>query len=151
MKSVNWPDDLEGVNDAFFNRINVQHCLGSADPLTLDYSKDLLGGTVKEKMEALVSKLKEYTLQMTKKGAKGFFWLVCSDDMVSMFENTQADFRPVGIDQMPLGYDCILYMGTLNKRWRIYQDPHMNNTILIGAGFSRKSKNYYSKVTIENM
>jgi len=152
MKQVNTPDDCESPNDRFFTHPVVDWFLTNAGTtITFDWKTLSLGDTIKEKNEALYTKLVETTNMVVQKGGKGFFWIVCTPQM-SDFMATSVNFVPAFNEQFPLGYNIVQRMGILGKRWLIYSDPLVAaDTLLIGAGFSKKHVNYYCKIKIENM
>lgn len=152
MKSVNLPDDLESPNDKFFTHPVVDWFLtnaGSAE--TIDWN-DMVDTKDKEnKYKKLLAKLLEITEMLVKKGGKGYFWLVVSPQMSNIFTAMKPIFVSDLLDQFPLGYPIVLFMGTLDKRWRIYSDLALtNDTMLMGSCFSRKHANFYCKIKVEN-
>lgn len=150
MKQVNLPDDLESPNDKFFTHPVVDWFLTNAGSTETVNWDDVIDNKNKEnKYQKLVQKLYEITDSVVKKGAKGYFWLICSPQVSDMLA-TQKSFNSAFLEQFPLGYQIVLHMGTLEKRWRIYSDLALNNnTMLLGAGFSKKHLNYYCKINLQ--
>lgn len=151
MKQVNLPDDLEGPNDKFFNHALVQSLLTTAGTNeTIDWTvlNELALGV--DPYTKLHKKLLDITNTIIKKGAKGYFWLVCSPEMGDVLASIKS-FTPTFVEQYALGYPIIMFMGILDKRWRIYTDLALpNQTILLGSAFSKKHVNFYANITVEN-
>ncbi len=110
-----------------------------------------LGGTIVEKYETMYVKILEISNVMIRKGAKGFFWLICSPEVSSVLEfsfklreeRDAPDYMPMGISEK----QCI---GILDKRWRVYVDPMMNmNHLIIGCG-SKPSPEHIARMSIAN-
>lgn len=143
MKSVNLPEDLESPNDKFFNSQMLQLLLntaGTQEKIQWDQND----------VDSLSKKLLEITNAVIKKGGRGYFWLVCSSEIGEILSSSKK-FVSNFFEQYPLGYPIIMFMGILDKRWRIYTDLSMSNkTILLGCGFSKKHVNYYANITLEN-
>ena len=128
------PEDIESPNDNFFNHKMVEDLLNHA--------------LIHEKFsEGLFNKLKEVTKAIISKGGKGFFWVVVPTELLEKL--TESSFQTAPGDQLPLGYDCVMFQGILSKKWRVYTDPQMKeNIILVGAGFTKKARNFYAKLEI---
>ncbi len=151
MKTVNLPEDLEGPNDKFFSHPMVQTYLATAGTKTVINWKDVVDESIKDnKYLKLHTKLLEITDTVVKKGARGYFWLVCSTQVGDILGSIKG-FVPTFVEQYALGYPIIMFLGVLDKRWRIYTDVSLpNQTMLLGAGFSKKHVNYYADITIDN-
>jgi hypothetical protein len=151
MKQVNLPEDLESANDKFFTHPVVEWFLNNAGTqVATPWECLCLGDTTKERYEALYTKFVEITNIILSKGGKGYFWIICNPKIWNIIDGATPNYVPSHFEQFPLGYDLVQYMGTLAKRWRIYTDSLMApNTILFGAGFSKKHANYYCKLTLE--
>ena len=152
MKRGNLPDDLESPNDIFFTHPVVEYFLTNSGTQAETDWDTFTGETIKDKFESLYLNLVELTNVIVAKGGKGYFWVVCSNAMENALEvGAGTKFAPAYFEQVPLGYNIVMHMGILDKRWRIYSDPLIEvNTILIGAGFSKKSNNYYCKLKVNN-
>lgn len=150
MKQVNLPEDLEGPNDKFFSHPMVQTYLATAGTNeTIDWNK-ITESTVPGDYSKLHKKLLDVTNTIIKKGARGYFWLVCSPEMGDVLASIKS-FVPTFVEQYALGYPIIMFMGILDKRWRIYTDVALpNQTMLLGTGFSKKHVNFYANITVEN-
>ncbi len=152
MKQVNFPDELESPNDKFFTHAVVDWFLQNAgNKSEFDWTELTLGATAKEKCEALNNKFIEITNLVTSKGGKGFFWIIVHPRMFDFLSNWSTKLVSPMIDQFPLGFDNIIFMGILDKRWRIYTDNLLDpNNMLMGAGFSKKHNNYYCNIKANN-
>lgn len=116
-----------------------------------------LGDTVKEKYESLYVKLVELTNVMVVKGAKGYFWIVAAPEIGSIFETATAGFFPALCDgnysqQVPLGVPDIYELGLVNRKWKLFVDPSLDNTtVLIGVGMENEDPKHYGVLKIANM
>lgn len=141
MRPVNLPEDLEPANDAFFTHQLIELILKQAATHVTANWHDLT---------SLYDKLREVQNTLLVKGAKGYFWLVMPPEINEILEiNHPKKYVTVPMDQLPLGYNCILYMGTLDKRWRMYADPLLKDTVVMGATFSKKNPNFYATLKLE--
>jgi hypothetical protein len=147
MRRVNLPEDIEGPKDEFFTHQLVDLILAQAGThLTTNWHC-----FSEPKHEGLYTKLREATNVLVSKGAKGYFWLVMPPDINELLETSfPKKYVAVPMDQLPLGYDCVLYTGTFDKRWRMYIDPLLTNTIVVGATFSKKNPNFYATIKLED-
>lgn len=146
MRRVNLPEDLEEPNDAFFNRQIVDLVLKQAGTqLTTDWH------TFSEpKHEGLYVKLRELANILLFKGAKGYFWLVTPPEINELLEtNYPKKYSTVHMEQLPLGCNCVLFMGTFDKRWRMYADSVLTDTVVMGATFSKKAPAFYGTLKLE--
>lgn len=111
-----------------------------------------LGDTVKEKYESLYCKLVELTYVLVTKGAKGYFWIVASPEVGSIFET--AGFCPSNTEygeQIPLGIPDIYELGTMSRKWKVFVDTNMQQeVILVGAGMNEEDPKYYGVLKIAN-
>lgn len=147
MRKVNLPEDIEGPDDAFFTHQLVDLIVAQAGiKQTMDWHKT----TCFYEHNCLYLKLREITNNVVAKGAKGYFWLVMPPDINELLEtNFPKKYVAVPMDQLPLGYNCVLYTGTFDKRWRMYIDPLLSDTVIIGATFSKKNPNFYATLKLE--
>jgi hypothetical protein len=151
MKKVNLPDDLESANDVWFTHPIVDWFLTNAGTKTEVDWATFLGDTIKEKHQNLFDLLDKTTKKLITLGAKGYFWIIAHPEMASIFETATVGWAPAYFEQIPLGYNIVMFMGIMSKRWRIYTDPQLDKgQILIGAGFSKKHPNYYCNLKITN-
>lgn len=152
MKSVNLPDELESPNDRFFTHPVVEWFLNNAGSTeTIDWNEVVDNKDKDNKYKKLLSRIQEITDMVVEKGGRGYFWLMVSPRMSNIFTAMKSLFASDCLDQFPLGYPIVLFMGTLDKRWRIYSDLALtNDTMLMGCCFSKKHANYYCKIKIEN-
>jgi hypothetical protein len=153
MKAVNLPEDLEGPNDKFFTHPIVEWFLANAGTTeTIDWKNvvDIKAKEKENKYKSYHEKLIAITETVISKGGRGYFWLVCSPKMSDVFRS-MGIFTGEFFEQIPLGYPIVLYMGVLDKRWRVYSDMGVkDNVMLLGCCFSKKHNNYYCKINIEN-
>lgn len=156
MKSINLPEDLEPANDKFFTHPVVEWFLNNAGSTeTINWNEVVDNKENKDnkdnKYKKLLARLLEITEMLVKKGGRGYFWLVVSPQMSNVFTGMKTIFASDFLDQFPLGYPIVLRMGILDKRWLIYSDLSLtNDTMLMGACFSKKHANYYCKIKVEN-
>lgn len=115
-----------------------------------------LGDTLREKYESLVHKINEATMNLVRRGASGYFWLVTSPEIVAIFENAckQPSFQPAfgispSIEPVSLGHG-LNYCGVLNQRWAVYCCTEFPiNNILIGCG-SRPKVECCGSISVAN-
>jgi hypothetical protein len=152
MKSVNLPDELEQPNDRFFTHPIVEWFLNNAGSTEeIDWNEVVDPKDKENKYKKYVSRLIEITEMVVGKGGRGYFWIVCSPRMSNVFTSMRPIFTSDVLDQFPLGYPIVLFMGILDKRWRIYSDLGLkDDTMLMGCCFSKKHVNYYCKIDIKN-
>jgi hypothetical protein len=152
MKSVNLPDDLEQPNDRFFTHPVVDWFLTNAGSTEAIDWNDVVDPKDKDnKYKKYISRLIEITEMVVEKGGRGYFWLICSPHMSNVFASMRPLFTSEALDQFPLGYPIVLFMGILDKRWRIYSDLALkNDTMLMGCCFSKRHANYYCKIEVKN-
>jgi hypothetical protein len=129
--------------------------IGNNAGTTMSFDYDcILGDTIKEKYESVYCKLVELTNVLIRKGAKGYFWIAASPEIISMFECCTAGFFPTSCNElgiMPMGLPVVTYHGSLSYKWRLYSDTMMErNTLIIGCNDEREGPNSYGKMTIHN-
>jgi len=146
MRRVNLPEDLEEPNDAFFNHQLVDLVLKQAGTqATINWHC-----FSEPKHESLYVKLREITNTLLAKGTKGYFWLVMPPDINEILEtNFPKKYSTVHMEQLPLGYNCVLFTGTFDKRWRMYTDPLLTDTMVMGATFSKKTPVFYATLKLD--
>lgn len=93
-----------------------------------------LGDCISEKSESFLVKLREVSQVMIRKGAKGYFWIVGSPEVLEMFQ--RPSFVPNSEPHyMPMGFQFRQHVGTFERKWRLYADSEIAcNTLLIGCG-----------------
>ncbi len=104
-----------------------------------------LGDTIKEKYESLYIKVVEISNVVHRKTLRGGCnWLVTSPEVASVFETATAGFAPDPSETFTSSLG-IQYVGTINKRWRLYKDPLFpQGQILLGyKGDSYMDSGYY--------
>jgi hypothetical protein len=104
-----------------------------------------LGDTVKEKYESLYVKIVELSAVVHRKTLRGGCnWLVTSPEIASIFETATAGFAPDPSETFTSNLG-IQYVGTINKRWKLYKDPlFKQNQILLGyKGDSYMDSGYF--------
>ena len=152
MKSVNLPDDLEQPNDRFFTHPVVEWFINNAGSTEeIDWSQMVDTKNKDNKYNNYLERLMEITDMVVSKGGKGYFWLVCSPRMSNVFTQMRTLFTAEATDQFPLGYPIVLFMGILDKRWRVYSDLALKDEqMLLGCCFTKKHNNYYCKIDVKN-
>ena len=143
-------DEFELLKSNFLNHKMIEEKIAESQTMcTWDFNT-ALGNTIREKYESLYVKLVEITNVMLRKGAKGYFWIVSSPEVASIFETANYSFHPVGSlydSQMPMGGSEIYEIGVLDHRWRLYVDHNIEqNVVLVGVGME-KSQNAVLKIT----
>lgn len=117
----------------FIKNLNIQNSLDSAETVSVWDFNTALGSTMAEKYESLHVKIVELSNVLIRKGAKGYFWIVCSPEVTTMFYVTNK-LRPGNKHEYyPMGLADKQCIGTIEKRWRVYVDPMMiTDKVLIG-------------------
>jgi hypothetical protein len=150
---------LEKPDNEFFTHELVEELLDTAETKTKVDFNTMLGDTIREKYENIYQKIHELSNELVKKGAKGYFWIVTSPEIGSVFETATYRFDPCsaeeygynGYHQRPLGITTVEYKGMLHGTWRLYTDSSINaNLALIGANFSKKSASQYAVLELAN-
>lgn len=101
-----------------------------------------LGETVREKYESLYIKVVELTNVTIRKGASGLFWIVVSPVIASIFETVCTTIPSANdwLEQIPMGGKDVYYLGTVNRKWRIYVDPEWaDDEMMVGANWEPKT------------
>ena len=122
-----------------------------------------LGDTIKEKYESLYCKVVELNNKLVKSGAKGYFWIVTSPEIASIFETCTWGYNPIGCREfeeknaikhiggvVPQGLAYIEYCGTLYSKWRLYKDSQLTEQIIVGCNDVMQPYTNYACLTIEN-
>lgn len=104
-----------------------------------------LGATILEKYQSLTVKICETTQVLIRNGASGYFWIICSPEVSSIFEksvktNKKHDYYPMGIKNRQ-------FIGIMDKRWRVYVDPNMQPTYLL---IGHDNSNDLARIAIAN-
>lgn len=124
-----------------------------------------LGDTILEKYESLYVKVIELNQVMLAKGAEGYFWIVASPEVASIFEVARAGFSPATSyatrDDEPVMYQYssrvnhdelpVQYVGSINHRWKLYKDAVMEpSTLLMGVGNRALPPENYGVMKLSN-
>lgn len=122
-----------------------------------------LGHTIKERYEGLYCKVNELTNVLVAKGAAGYFWMVMSPEIASIFETAVAGFVPSCTCEedsnthpnlnghSPLGLAAVDYVGLVNGKWRLYKDAEFEQgQILVGCNDALESSIHYGRLNIAN-
>lgn len=150
--------------EEFFTHEELKEITDDAGTICLwDYNK-ALGDTVREKYESLYCKINELTQTLIKKGAAGYFWIVVSPEIVSVFE-TSLNYRPFDTDEtnygnygpidgvFPMGIrdGSVIACGSVNKKWRLYKDSLLpTGMLIIGCNDVKEDRDHYAKMIICN-
>lgn len=160
MRRVNLPEDIESPSDAFLKhelvaKFSVMASTKNKCTWTQEEEIKTFDGfkhTASKKdhnKSTLLTQLDKTTKDIVGKGGKGYFWVVAHPTLAKVLENNEC-FVNAPDEQMPLGYQYVMWIGTLDRTWRVYTDPLVKiNEILIGAGFSPKSAAYYGVLEVE--
>lgn len=104
-----------------------------------------LGDTIKERYESLYVKVVEMSNVIHRKTLRGGAnWIVTSPEVASVFETATAGFAPDPSETFTSSLG-IQYVGTINRRWRLYKDPLFpTNQLLMGyKGDSYMDSGYF--------
>lgn len=160
------PDDFYDFRPFNGNHADVLRLLKHASTrATWDFNT-ALGDTIKEKYESLYIRLLELSNVMVSKGAAGYFYIITSPEVASIFETATAGFAPLSSSayarqtqywrngQLPMGVDMgIQEAGVINARWRLYKSSKMPadpSQILVGAGPAKGPASHFGVIHIAN-
>lgn len=158
------PKELKHVTfEKFFCHTEVEELLANAGTVCVWDFNTALGESIKEKYETLYYKVSELSNVLMKKGASGYFWIVCSPEVASIFETATHGFYPLSSEefesyygknkQVPMGgwTDQLQYRGLIHSKWRLYVDPKLDmNRVLIGANDTKGDPLHYGRMSICN-
>ena len=120
--------------DAFIKNSNPQALIDSAKCAACWDFNTALGTTLKQKYESLYIKIVEVSQILIRKGASGYFWIMCSPAISTMFETTTRLKSMQKHEYYPMGTVDKQCIGVLDKRWRVYVDPSMSlEDLIIGC------------------
>lgn len=144
--------------DNFFEHDELMDMAMNAATVSAWDFNSALGDTIMEKYESLYVKVAEMTNVLLKKGAKGYFWIVCNPEVASIFETATTGYRPCACDedlllhgQQPMGLSEVRHLGLINAKWRLYVDTEMEpNKLLIGCNDKREDNLHYARLSISN-
>lgn len=136
--------------DLFIKKLDIESSISSAGTVSCWDFNTALGGTMAEKYESFHVKIVEASNVLIRKGAKGYFWIVCSPEVSTMFDVTNKLKAGNKYEYYPMGLCDKQCVGTIDKRWRVYIDPIMSmNHVLIGHD-SIAEPNDMARITIAN-
>lgn len=149
--------------ESFFVHSEIEKLLNGAGTVSCWDFNTCLGETIREKYESLFVKVCEITNVLIKKGAAGYFWVVCSPEVSSIFETATYGFYPISSDeykemygpggQIPMGSwtNTLQYKGLIHQKWRLYTDPMLDsNRVLIGVNDKEEKPEHYARLSIAN-
>jgi hypothetical protein len=156
----NVPQFVKPTFEKFFDSHELSDIARNAGTVCSWDFNTALGDTIMEKYESLYVKCYEVTNVLLKKGAAGYFWIVTSPEIASIFETSRGGFAPVSSKEfesniiggvMPLGMPVIDYKGAVSARWRLYTDGLMpSNMLLIGCNDTKECNSHYGRMMIFN-
>jgi hypothetical protein len=122
---------------AFFRHDNLVKLKAKPGTSTAWDFSTAYGDTIREKYESFYVKITELTNVCIRKGANGLFWIVTSPEVGSMFaDGFGAGFNDCGLSQIPMGGKEVYYLGTINRKWRVYIDPLWEaDELMVGANW----------------
>lgn len=136
--------------DCWMKDSNMEALMNVASTVTVWDFNTALGDTISEKYESIYVKMVEVSNVMVRKGSKGYFWVCTSPEAMTLFECTLKLRTTESVDYFPMGVTDRQYMGTLDRRWRLYADPMFpQERILIGCGTTCKPENL-ARISIAN-
>jgi hypothetical protein len=146
MRQVNLPEDIECPKDIFFTHPIVETVAATASTKkTITRKKK----STETPYQELFNGIQETTNDIIKCGGKGYFWIVTSLELLKLIERDNKEFVSAPFEQLPLGYNYVMWIGVLERRWRVYVDPLLTiNKLVIGATFSKKSPAFYGVIEI---
>ena len=117
-----------------------------------------LGDTIREKYQDLYRHCLQVSEEMVRQGASGYFYMICSPEVSSIFEVSSSGFIPTPYDkwrkdgQYPMGVDMgVQNVGVVAGRWRLYKTHRVDvDEMLIGVGPVDGPSHHFDKVTIRN-
>jgi hypothetical protein len=136
--------------DEFIKKSDIEDLLNKAQTVCVWDFNTSLGNTLTEKYESLHVKIVEASNVLIRKGAKRYFWIVCSPEVSTMFDVTSKLKSGKKHEYYPMGLSEKQCVGTIDKRWRVYVDPIMViDRVLIGHDCVSNS-NDLARISIAN-
>lgn len=145
--------------DSFLSHSEIKDLLERACTVDVWDYHNALGCSIKEKYESLYCRLMDVTKVLIRKGASGYFWIVCGPETGSIFQTMTSMFDPnpepydeeqLVAGQIPMGMGRVRYEGLLNLKWRVYVDEGLDNEILVGCNDTLEQPSHYAKIQIAN-
>lgn len=140
----------------FLTNEELHECHSKAETVAGWDFNTALGQSIKEKYHSLYVKVVELTNVLIRKGAKGYFWIVCSPEVSSIFETTCWGFSTKLNEsdcakQEPMGMvGHMQYKGIVNQRWRLFAHTDFEHQILIGVNDKVEEPRHYGRLSIFN-
>lgn len=154
---------LEEVTfEKFLSHEEVEELLMMARHVSVWDFNTSLGDSIKEKYETLCFKMMEMTNVLLRSGAEGYFWIVASPEIASIFETACHGFYPITSEeflkqyeegkQIPMKlHDAVQYRGLVHSKWRLYVDPNITSTqVLIGSNDKKGNPEHYARLSVAN-
>lgn len=136
--------------DSFIKKLDIQKSLEESATVSVWDFNTALGSTMSEKYESLHVKIVEVSNVLIRKGARGYFWIVCSPEVTTMFDVTNKLRPGKKYEYYPMGLCDKQCVGTIDKRWRVYVDPMMSmDKVLIGHDCADQP-NDMARISISN-
>lgn len=110
-----------------------------------------LGNTMVERFESLHVKIAEATAVAIRHGAAGYFWILTSPEVATMIEGTR-NFKTTAESQeyIPMGVSDTMCVGTLDKRWRLYVEPHMSSNYMVIGCDPHTNPKHIARISVAN-
>jgi hypothetical protein len=138
------------MTPSFLNPQNIAAMRETAHTITCWDFNNALGETLTEKFKSAYIKIMEVTNVLIAKGAKGYFWVVMTPEVSSMFTTLKLEYTP---DQVEMGMEGVTEVGILDRRWRMYVENSLyeRQTILVGCGLDdTPDPEHVGRISIHN-
>jgi len=136
--------------DRFIKNANSKDLAIKSEVVTCFDLNTALGCTLADKLESLHVSIVGASNILIKNGSSGYFWVLCSPEVLTMFDVNSKFKHHEKHEYYPMGIADKQFVGTLDKRWRVYVDPMMESCYLvIGCGISGEPKDT-ARVAISN-
>lgn len=116
-----------------------------------------LGNSIKEKYEHLILFVHQVTQKLIRQGASGYFYIITSPEISSIFETIPSDFCPISSKVFEESYkklerlEGFSYRGIVQNTWALYQNSGISkNNLIIGTGRLDGDIKNFSRVVVAN-
>lgn len=121
--------------DRFIKNADSKQLATKAEVVTCWDFNTALGCTLADKLESLHVSIVGASNVLIKNGCSGYFWVMCCPEVLTMFDVNSKFKHHEKHEYYPMGVSDKQFVGTLDKRWRVYVDPNMeSHYLVIGCG-----------------
>jgi hypothetical protein len=156
------PKFIKPTFEKFLSQEEISNLLNTAGTCTNWDFNSALGDTIMERYESLYCKMIELNNTLITKGAAGYFWIVTSPEIASIFETATSGFHPISSEEFEgsneiiggvraQGVSKFQFCGTVNGRWRLNKSSDIpSNMLLMGCNDTLESPSHYGRMMVLN-